>query len=635
MPISVATAERWYNSAEQKFQTCRQTREDCRLLINRFLTPVTDPKLLRHALAEYKVPELEKAKHDIADVEAQARTTINSVQGQEGDKARLAANIHAIWHSIINEELDSGGDWSHAVGEGHAADGYKISRLMIHEYDEEDYDDGEGARRRTPCWYIQDTDTIDIYFEPLTKPTRYLWKYTLPVHEYSVEGGKVPGSTKGKTYVPIADRLEASGLRWVDEAESTQGENFSTSADEKLTILVCEYLDKKRKCPVCPDHHPLWSGIEVVYGSGKASGNGQITNEYELPYRHKPTFRIVPGRTSSQRDPNLHFRPMLMPAIVHAANINWAYTVIMTLANRDSSTDRIMGQLMKDAPAAVVDQLQSSNWQIQLPPAKPDSITVAPVNDITRWPDELSPALLEFIKEEWPRFEQSLPNRFLLGEAFQEATYGAATTVLSQQQQARLPFDQLLRQKSQALLEMHEDIDHCILYWAYASGGKDEDRYYTRVMGGESLTSATAKPGQEVYLSAARLETHPKLHLSTQAETLAEQAERRSQAIQGFQMGFLDTEQVLKEWGYADPQAQMRILEAERVRRTAEPMETGLLENTLRFMWTVLADVEPMMMQPGPMMGGPQTGGPEAAQQPQPQVRLPATTSPRGEAGQQ
>lgn len=632
-------AQRVARSTETLFSTYKDNRINYNDLTHRFFTPVIDDRLFyAQGGADYRTPLLLKAEGDIGDVLTMNPTRLDGIANGETQRARDQADWLRLYCAAVWNQVNKGRWWDRAQGNGQWRHGVKVTRKTYRDMAEPPHGDMSKReawmRDHSDMWDIEDVETLAVRWYPIVKPPKhFIWEYELPLvdahEEYEVDGRQV-GMEPGKKYRPVKDSFSDSGLRWEGDDYTIDGNE--SGLDDRVTVLLHEYEDKTRRCTVCADEHFMWSGVEIIFGAGKRASQGEVVRTYSLPWRGS-SFMITKGRYSNDRDPDQHFVPFGLPAFVDAANVNWAQSVLMLLASRDSADERVWIEINESVP---------DNWQwpegffedgmqIERPDLEAGKIPAYP-GKLQAWPVTLAPALVEYINMSLQSLREVLPNRFALGQAFDEAK-GPATNYSLASQSAALPFGFLLSQSDNTILEdfFNDGILHAMRYWAKDVPEKEQRRYYTRLYSGlnENLTKGGAEDGAEVYLSAERLSTNPKLTLSTTSETLQEQMNRRQQAILGKRERALTSRQFLEEWGWLDVEAQMRLLDEEDTRAQARQVTSGIQQQIIAMLTAELADIDPTwvagMFGPGqPLPGDQGQGGTSIPGQGVPNVRLPA-----------
>ena len=620
MAVDLRWLEQKAREAESEFSDMHSTRRDYDDLIHRYVRPVTDPRLGNIATgADYRTPDLEEAEHDVCDVLGET-PRFDAVPGREGPAAEADANNAALWAARLNNILDEGGWWGRRLSAGQFRHGYKITRLLYRELEEPEGDREEYLKHCPPRFYLEDVDNLGVsWLRHANEIEMIFWEYELPLiranEQYEVDGWRL-GKEPGKRYRPLADRLHQNKLTWVgdDRAEN----NESAQWTEKVKVTVVEWRDHNDHCPICADKHGLWHGAEIVRLSGAKLQDGDVVDEYVLPYKYEPTLRLTVGRESADREPHFRYRPYGYPLFVEAATINWANTVLFALANKDSSWENVYA-ILGNMPPEVANRIPNEVFEkmaVKVPDQRSQEIPVLP--ELAVWPtNNLESTFLEMKRDAETRFRDKKPNRFLLGTAFDEATQATGSAYISSVQQAALPFDHLLKQQDKTRRRIMEDIFHAIRYWDVSRGDLPEWKHYVTLMGSETLAKGEAKPGKQLYLSASKLETNPELVLVTASETLAEKAERQRQALERWQAGFADDEQTMEELGYYDTTGQKKRIIKQRIRREMAPFMEQVRASLIRVMAPVIFDMDPSLIPPDPnmlaqMAAGPAGGGQSA-----------------------
>lgn len=644
MAVEMHWVESKHKEAQSEFNLFVESREVYNNLTHRYAKPVTDPRLGNVATgADYRTPDLMEAEQDVSDVLGKSPPRFDAIPGKTGPAAQGEANDVALWAARMNNILDEGGWWSRRLSGGQFRHGAKVTRLLC-DYPQEPgkestRDREEYMKNAPPSFSLQDVDTLACSW--LTNGNELeviFWDYEVPVlaaeDMFKLDGSQLgEGYTKGKKYTPIADRVKKSksGLVWIGDDERV---GQASTWTQKLHVTVCEYRDYKTTCTVCADKHPMWSGVEIVRGAGKALGDGEIVSEYTLPFKYEPTLRLTVARESIDREPHFRYAAFGHPLFVEAATVNWCETVLMQLANKDSSWENIYADIGR-MPDEVARRVPENVWQsmsidIDETTTRMGKVPLLPT--LAVWPtNNLESTFLEMKRDALQRFENKKPNRYLLGAAFDEASKATGSAYISSVQQAALPYDNLAKQQDKTRKRVMMDILHAIKYMEQSRPPKaPEWKYYVTIQGGEPLKRGSAEAGKQLYMSASRLSTNPELTLFTQSETLTEQAERQRQALERWQTGFADDEQTMEELGYYDTEGQKERITKQRIRRRNQPTMEALQDNILRLILPVLVDVDPSLLPqaPVPPAGQQPVSGDQAVGGPSiPNVRLPAGTS--------
>lgn len=604
-------------------------------LVHRMLRPVVDARLGDMAAgADYRTPDLEEEEHRYIEfltgvqIEFEARPGVDSPTGQkEADNA-------ALWFKRWWAKENEGGRVQEMWSAGQVRHGVKAWRLLTRNLNEpdKDVDREEWMQTRDSVFYIRDTNNTTAFWDPIIGGYNHIvMEYELTVHEaknaYRVDGADI-GRTKGESYIPIHDRVNASGVAWVGEEEDPYNSQKSESQSEKLIVTVCEYRDATKLCPVCPDKHPLWVGKEYIRGASKALKDADIVREYVLPWKKWPSIRITEGRTSPlDRDPHWHYRPLEIKLLVEAATWNWANAMLLATANDDMIKGAYM-QANSQVPQEIVNLLDGASMRI--PENTQDEVDLMP-GQVLRWPSGITDSLVQLRDAAERRFEQAKINPVLFGEAYDEARQAPGTSFVLLLRQARIPFNRPIVKQQQAVLDIVSDIQHAILFWDYEAGKDTEQRFYVELDGEEGGT-----PGEKVYLSASRLSTHPNILLGANAEQLAEQQARHEADWQDYLRNLMTIDQVLKGRGYKDVEAQKKLLDEDRQRRLSQPLYDNARTNLMIQMAADLLDMDPGALLSNPLSMPQQPAGqeqPAADGLPSPTIRPPALSQPLGPQG--
>lgn len=645
-----ATLERWLIQAQSRFQEFKTKRETWQDLVHRDLDPHLDPKL-GIEVAKYKTPDLEEAEHAFMDIMTMNPTRFSANMRQQGDHAEDAMKDAVLVASHTWAFIENRGRWiDRSNAGGQARYGVNIMRMLHHPIEEPDassYDDREEAMREMPWpFYFEDVPLLGCsWVDRQQKAEIFAYEVEIPVYQaqgdYRIDGSTLNQGKEtkayedGKKYSPY---VAGDGkLGWLGEGQPL-GDGM-TSEDNRITCTIIEYRDYDNLCPICPDKHPLWSGIELVRVPKAKMQDAEVVREYTLPYKHSGSFRIVQGRRSKDADPHHRYRPLMFRLIVEATVMNWALSTLQTLANRDSSDTRVY-QSLANVPDEALKRLADEDWRDLLSGIQrsDDPGTVMTVlGTIEAWPNQLAPILWDIYQDAAQRFEKAKPSRFLQGENYDEAAQGTGTANLQATQQAALPFNWLLSQSDLFILEAKEDQFHAIRYWDYEAGDKEEMHYYVSLNGEEPSKKVTAEAGKQVYVCASKLEYAFDLMLLTENETLQEQQQKQQMAYEQYDRGFLDDEQLIERLGFHDTDAQLRKLRKHYLRRNAEPMKVKLQMAVLSTLTAALADIDPSLAQMVPEQQpaaptGPGAGQGMGAPQPPATVRLPALEGVSGGA---
>ena len=642
--------DRILKQCQTPFAEFKEYRENWRDLVHRSIEPDMDVRL-GSDVAHYTSPDLEEAEHDFADILTMNPTRFDVAMREQGEHAKQAGNDAKLLAAHTWAFVENRGRWiDRANAIGQARYGVNILRMLhnaIEEPEIEGVKDREEAMKQMPWpWYFEQASVLGSSW--LSKRQGYktfAYEYEVPVlsarDDYEIKGAML---NKGKTskpydddrfYRPAVDKL--GHMVWLG-ADDAPDESVWNNV---LKGIVIEYQNEDKPCPICADHHPLWCGIELLRADGEPIEDGEIIQEYVLPYKHSGTFRVVPGRVVEQEtDPHRKYRPLEYRLLVEATIINWCDSMLQTLVNRDSSDSRVYASLAKLSDE-VAHRIPDEFWakmSIPLPDAGSGELPIVPA-ELLAWPSQMSETLIEYRDRAVERFEKAKPNRFLTGQNFAEAESGTGSANLQSTQQARLPFGWLLAQSDDFMLKAKEDQFHAVRYWDYLAESKEEEmKFYVSLTGQEEVRKGSAESGQQVYVSATKLDYSFDLVLRTESETLQEQIQKQTQALLLHDKGWLDPEQTVERLGYPDTEDQLRRLAKYRLQKQMAPLKLELQTSALKAILWAVADIDPALMQPPPQppmmgpagmsapMGNP---GPQM-QQPNPTITLPAVQGVSG-----
>lgn len=629
---------------QEPFADFKEFRETWRDLVHRNIEPEMHVRLGAD-VAHYTTPDLEEAEHDFADVLTMNPTRFDAALREQGAHAQEAANDAKLVAAHTWAFVENRGRWidrANAIGQSRY--GVNVLRMMHTPIEEPEGKDREEYMRQRPWpFYFEQASVLGSAWQMKRQGWNvFVYEYEVPVvaarDEYEIQGKVLNRGKSSKMYEddrkyrPAIDKA-TNKMCWVGDDDEVDQSLWSRT----LKGIVIEYQDQDNLCPICPDKHPLWTGIETLRADGQPVKEGEIIQEYVLPYKHAGSFRVVPGRVVEQEtDPHRKYRPLEYRLLVEATIINWCDSMLQTLANRDSSDSRLYASLAKlsDAVANRIPDEFWSTMKIRLPDPDSNEIPVVPA-ELLAWPAQASELLMEYRNAAAERFERAKPNRFLVGENYQEAESGTGSANLQSTQQARLPFGWLLAQSDDFMLKAKEDQFHAIRYWDCICEDKSEEtKFFVSLIGEEPLRSGSAEAGQEVYVSASKLEYSFDLVLRTESETLQEQQAKQQMAMLKHDKGWIDDEQTVEALGFYDSEAQLRRIRKYQLRQALAPEILEAQKAVLKVLFYELAGIDPMLVQGLQGMTPMQAAQPGATgpnvQPPQPTVTLPPLQGPSG-----
>jgi len=628
----------WLTEVNNLWSTARHERQKYDQLVHRHYAPQLNPKLGAE-LDDYQTADLEDCEHDVIDILTMNPTRFGSSPVELSGDAQHDAKDAVLW-AARTWDIENQGRWiDRAIAAGQARYGFKWMRMLCHDQPEPETTDLKQRKaeleKRTHPWYFE--SVADLACGTIMRSNQVqaiVYDYKVPYlaarEDYAVDGTQIDKDA-GTTYYPTI--ANDGKLGWLSEDVTV---DTSSQLSREVRVTICEYRDWDNLCPICPDHHPLWSGMEVIRNSTTANPSGGLkVHEYTLPYRHAPTLRLIAGRTNAldAADPHFYFRPLNFKLFVAATVMNWAKATLHTLANRDSSTERVYLDA-SSIPTEAIPRLPDEFWQspvMQVPETNSGEITISK-GKLYQWPVNASQLLIKVYDEAKLEFEQAKPNKWLRGENFTEAAQGTGTANVIGAEQAHLPFDWPLSQTDDFILKCKEDQWHAIRLRDYQSPKDAETPYYATLTGNEHTMRGGAKSNQRVYVTASKLSHDFGLYLETSKETPQGKEKKRQAAIQGKQAGVFDSFQVLRLWDFDDVEGQMELLEEERKRELLQPKQDQVFQATIDMVLAEMWDIDPSLLTPMPVVSPPSPVSPvgRPRQSPTPNVNPPPVSQPTG-----
>jgi hypothetical protein len=629
MSISEAKVDSYLREVQALWSTAVSERQKYDNLVHRKSKPLLNPKLGTE-VDDFRTADLEDCEHDVIDILTMSPTRFGGAPLDVSTDVQQDVKDAVLW-AARTWDIENQGRWiDRAYAAGAARYGWKWIRMLCHDEPESTSESlaelKEEYKSRPHPWYFE--SMADLACGTIMRSNQVqavLYDFEIPYlaakEEYASEGN-----------LHIAND---GTLGWLGEDAKV---DTTTDITSKVRVTICEYRDWDNLCPVCADHHPLWSGVEIVRNSTNSKpSSGLKVNEYTLPYRHAGTLRLIAGRTNDldKGDPHFYFRPLLFRLYVEATVMNWAKATLHTLANRDSSTERVYLDA-STIPSEAIPRLPDEFWSspvMKTPEVDSGEITVTN-GKLYQWPVQASQMLLKVYDEAKEAFERAKPNRWLLGENFTEAAQGTGTANVIGAEQAHLPFDWPLSQMDDFIIKAKEDQWHAIRYWDHESPKGAETCYYATLTGNERVRGMRADSNKRVYVNSTKLSHDVGLYVETSKDTPQGKDKKRSAALQGKQAGIYTSQQVLRLWDFDDVEGQMILLEQERAYEMMRPKQDQVFLNTIDVILAELWDVDPSLLTPMPVVSPPEPVSPPGRprQSPTPNVNPPAITQPTGGA---
>lgn len=597
--------EREYKQAETPFLNLRSKRELWDKLIDRELAQDIQPELTGNIdPVEYRSPDFEKWMFDHVDVLATAPTNFDIVVLSEGTQAKDKGRDILLWDARTWQELNDGGWWDQAVAEGQVRHGAFITKLVWSAYDSSQ-EDAKG-RYWGKNFELTDCSLLgSAWIGKDREPDTFWYKYDMGVLEAS---DKIRNSDGKRVTL---DKL--GKIAWIGEHEAPDKSVW----DKSLTILVRDARDPDRTCPVKGCDHQMRKITEYVCRSDVDIKEAEEVCTYDSPF-DRCSFFVTGGRVSNARDPNRRLRPLLYPALVEGIWYNYLRTVLATAARRDSGNKLYIDGSEVPPHVELPEGGQAVTYPV--PDADGDSLPMYP-GKVLAFPSEASPHFAALLEESRLRLMEYAPNKITQGTAFEESTEATASVFLQQAQQARLPYDRLLKARAATTKDIFAAIHHAIRFWDAVSPEGMERQYNNLTSGYEDLVGAEkAKPGEEIWVSARKLEIDFELRLETSAETLPEQAQRWMLAKDQYAAGVADEEDLISAAGYRDVHGQTKKLYKSRLERRMQPLELQFAEQAMIKIASVLTGMDLMGLAMGGMPPQLPAGNPGGAEGVAPQA---------------
>lgn len=592
-----------YKELEPDFKLFRAEREGYLEIIKRSRTYKMPVDIAGAEKAiDVQTPDLEDALFAIAAIISSNPTylDVNALSTHEADK-RKARNI-ALWSARTWLQVNNGRWWDRAVAIDQGRFGAAVMRRMWRPAPKTD--DVRSWLRYEP-FYIEQVNPLLSLWTPLTNdPDRFFYNFEVPLWDAKARFRREDG-----TY-PSLD--SAKKLTWVGEPHE---QGTDTSPKTKLRILVIDQRVPGKPCLIPGCLHDRREIIEVLCGPGDTEG--EVVNRWDSPFK-RCSFSIIPGREIQDQDPHWRYRAMLFPAIAEADLLNFTESLIATRA-RVEMGDRFYADFTKipEHLQSMWNELSEGGRKSTLPMPSSTTREIPWYPPLQAFPNNVSPHLVQMTDATRRRFMERLPNRFLLGEAFMETRHATGTAFLQSVQSARLPFNLLHANSDYGIWENFDEFFHAMRFWGMGTEKEKLPRYVVALTGREKLDKITASPGEIISVDADMLDNLDfELAVSTDSETLAEQAQRWALAVSKWDRGVLTPEQFLREAGYRDAITQNKELRKADLRAELDP---ELKQLRLEYVRKFLEIETGLLVSPMGSAVLPEGGGAGAQGQPNPE----------------
>lgn len=586
MPIDLQDLKNEWSNIEQRFSKFVQFRGQdgtWAKIIRREFPVRLQPELeeFREGF-DYQSPLVEKYIHDHVDVLHNPtlfdlHTTDDSRAGRDVQRALL------LWTARVWDQLNDGGWWDSATGEGQTWAGADASWLRWKPAKLVKGEDGQevAEKERANPFYLEHCDIGGVRWvgNPLD-PDAVYYRYTVPVVESGLR-------KEGKRLT--VDSLDQLG--WLGEHEAHDSSTYGKSVD----VLVRDARDLAgRLCPCEGCDHVMRTITVQVSVKGQAVDKGEIVEEMDSPFHHS-SFFITPSRQSfRETDPHLQMRP-LIAALYPLVNFeNYITVVLAAMARGDYSNKNLYESLANVTPQATIAREGGNAGQDQ---AEDDGFFEIPLRagQVLRLPKNISDHLMALRQDVQRLIAECAPNRYLQATASTEASNATGTAFLQQAQAASLPYNRLLTMSDRTIRRIFEAIFHAIKYWGYEEPEGYPTKYVALLTGGENVLryKSTIKVGEPISITAKDASSAFDLVVKTESRTLTEQIENWRLAVDKYEKNVFTRHDLMRAGGIFDVVGQDELLFRDQVRHQhLEPYTQKLVADTVMRMAEVISDFD-------------------------------------------
>ena len=538
--------------------------------VRRELETELPPETTNTEPVDYQSADLEKAIFDHVEVLRMNPTRFDAnCLDQSPDAKKAERNVlltmARTWAGMNGERW-----WDAAVGEGQVRHGVKVMWLRWKEPGKASVIKGEGAGERWRRWpfYWSNTNLFgDFWKERDGDADVFYYRYVIPVLGSDIR--KTEGGVNKKITLDTAGKIGWLGL---DE------EPESSAADKKIEVIVRDARKLSGEpCPLENCDHPLREITVSVCPDGEWEHSEEVES-YDSPFPGC-SFMVIGARTS-HHETNFHqkYRPLMLPMYQEQFHQNYLKTLLATEVREaygdqnvyvDGSTipPHISAQIGEGGQLASIDRSTIDSNEIPVFPGQ-----------LRRWPKEIDPHLQTLIADSQKKMSDYVPNRFVIGTAFTEASNATGTAFLQQAQQAALPYNGLLGQSDGAIKKAYEYMFHAIRVF-----GREDKGFVTKYMsaltGAEVTRKHAGKPGENVWVDAGMLEEYDfDILLKTESQTVAEEGARWLQAKDKYLSGVFTVEQLFEAAGIFDVELQKRLMYAQNIREFLHSTEMAMAQ---------------------------------------------------------
>lgn len=485
----------------------------------------------------------------------------DNAQGKAAQRA-LLLYIARSW-----EQMNDGGWWDNATGEGQVADGVDVSWLR---YKPDKPKKGEtGSRERQGVFYLEHCQIGGVRWQGSPEDPDAVWYR----YSKSVVGADIKNASNQRVTLDSAGKIG-----WLGEG---QEHDSAAIKGKELEIIVRDARDLAgRLCLVEGCDHVMRSLTYYVCAKGARVEDYEEVQQIDSPFHHC-SFFITPGRRMfGETDPHLQMRPMMLPVYVLVYWENFITTLLATMARLDYSDEALYESLAQTLPQVLAaaeggtltgDQLKETDGR-EIPQR---------AGEVKRLPRNISEHLITLLNQVRAAIAECAPNRYLQGIADNQTVNGTATMGLNQAQAASLPYNRLLTNSDRTIRRIFEAQLHSICFWALAEPENLETRYLVGMTGGENVLryKTTIRTGEQVYITAKEAASGAQLIVRTESSTLAEQKERWLLAVAKKAQGVFTQADLMRAGGIFDVEGQNELLYGEDIDELIEPYEKAMVRS--------------------------------------------------------
>lgn len=549
---------------------------------------------------QFHTPELEKAMFDWVDIGRTNPTTFDVITIDQSVEAKADGRSILMWSAHGWEQENKGRWWDAAVLEGQVRHGVKVIRLCYRDQKVLTGDAKSKRKLQRHPFYWQDCDIQGM-----------CW-----LGDEAQEGG--PNFAAYESEIPFTDavaKYKREGHRFGVHQGKCGWYGQDVPLDEEhhmqtVKVTTIDALDPNGEmCAIEGCDHTARKIYVHVCGMDEKISEDTLFEDYDSPFPGC-SFFVIAGRSSRDRDMDARFRPMILPMYVEAEATNYLTTLLYAQIREDYGP---AGYYIDYSQADPRIMPEDGGTSFDFHGASEGTIEGFP-GEIKRMPRTLSPHLPTEIAAHNQRMQEFMPNRFLTGSAYSEASNATGTAFLAQQQQASLPANGLLSQSDEAIMTSRKFEYHAIQFWGMADG-ESPTEWYAVMTGNNRNVQVKGKQAKhnEVFKVTAKMfeELDFDLQSLTKSETLAEATARYQLARQKYLDGVITPDQFLREAGADDIEGQKIQLRAAETYGLMVPEVMAAKKAAMTKIYKVRAGID---LMPAPATGAlPDTENPVSA----------------------